>query len=232
MKTLVLFLKANYKDRPGYWLGLGPHGKRRWMRIAFGQRAGLFDLPDMPVVPLTGREITVESRPWAMREAVKAFAQRYRGQSFVNRDTGHRLAISKEGYRHLFGGDKTKAELQSVAALPRLIENAVLADVHPDRKNETQLLQVWRLFSAVSIAGKTHRVKLTVKVRKDGLHQFHELDALEIGDPAVNAREVVTASGSTPYHERPAGSAISITDLLRGATRDHDGRPFAPMPAP
>ena len=193
-----------------------------------GQRPGLFALPDLETIQLTGQEISGTQQPWTLRQAVKEWAQRYRGQVFINQDTGQHLMVGKEGYRHLFGGDKTLSELQAVAALPALLEKAVLADIHEDRKNESQVLEMWRFYAPLILNGQLQRMKMTIKVRKDGVHQFHELDALEIEHPAVNAREVVAVPGSTPYHGRPAGLMMSIPDLLRGATRDSDGQPFAP----
>jgi hypothetical protein len=227
LEARILFFKATFKNQPGYALR-GPHGKRRWRKTVMGQRPGLFDLPDLEAVKLTGQEISGSQQPWALRQTVKEWAQRYRGKAFINQDTGQHLTIGKEGYRHLFGGNKTPSELQAVAALPALLEKAVLADVHEDRKNESQVLEMWRFYAPLMLNGQLQRMKMTVKVRKDGAHQFHELDALEIEHPAVNAREVVAVSSSTPYHGRPAGLMISIADLLRGAIRDSDHQPFKP----
>ena len=196
-----------------------------------GQAPGLFEKAPVVVTQLTGKEISTDNQPWNLRNAVKAFAQKYRGQSFPNIDTQTELIIGKEGYRHLFGGNKTLPELQATAAIPELIRNAVLADIHADRKGEMQVHEMWRLYAPLEIDGRTYRVKLTVKNRTDGVRQFHELDALQIENPAVNTQEVA-AIGSTPYPVRPAGrSVISIAQLLADANRDSDGQPFAPEPS-
>lgn len=196
-----------------------------------GQAPGLFEKAPVVVTQLTGKEISTDNQPWNLRNAVKAFAQKYRGQSFPNIDTQTKWIIGKEGYRHLFAGNKTLPELQATAAIPELIRNAVLADIHADRKGEMQVHEMWRLYAPLEIDGRTYRVKLTVKNRTDGVRQFHELDALQIENPAVNTQEVA-AIGSTPCPVRPAGrSVISIAQLLADANRDSDGQPFAPEPS-
>lgn len=197
-------------------------------RKPWGQAPGLFEKAPVKITRLTGKEISDAIRPWDLRNAVKEFAQQYRGQSYFNADTKTELTVGKEGYRHLFGGNKTLPELQAAAALPELIRNAVLADIHADRKGEAQIQEMWRLYAPLEIEGQLYRVKLTVKNRVDKIHQFHEIDALQIESPPVNAREVVV-NDPTPYHGRPEGrSELSIAQLLQSARRDSDGQPFSP----
>ena len=129
----------------------------------FGQRRGLFGIADIPVTEISGKELGQDER--AIRTNLNEHLKAYAEGGLTNRDTGWDLRISSEDRKKLakwFGA--TLPSLQSQAALEEIVENAVLAESHPDSRHEnSDVIGIHRLYAPVSIDGKLHRAKLTVR---------------------------------------------------------------------
>jgi len=190
------------------------------------QEQDLLKKPDIPVIHLSGSEISSTKQEWEMRDAVKKYAKKFQGNSYANNETGWSFKISKDGYRKITGGPElTIADMRAVAALPQLIKNAVLGESYVDRKSSPQIQMVHRFYAPVDIKGTLYRAKLTIKEYRNQTHKFYALEAVEIESPAVNAHDVVSSKDQLT-HERPAElSKISIADLLQNATKN-DGTKF------
>ncbi|MGI8425032.1 MAG: LPD1 domain-containing protein, partial [Actinomycetota bacterium] len=192
---------------------------------SFGQVPGLFEKPDVPVTETSGEELTAGKSLWQLRHAARQRLKTYQGESFRNADTGWELRISKDSVGKMSSRTQSADDLRAVAALPGLIENAVLAESHPDSAKDPNITAIHRFYTPLVVAGRLYRVKLTAKEGTKGGRRLYTLNAAEIEDPAVIKPLTTTQEGGV--HERPAGPALSITDLLRGALRDSDGQPFA-----
>lgn len=223
------------------------------MTTRMGQRQGLFDLPDVPVVTIEAKDLsdkdTKQLADTLLRELQKAPLG-----TLHNNDTNWDFVIGKKD--RLKMGDNNNlshATSQAVQGLTDLVANAVLAETHQDMEhNNPDVKAVHRLYVPADINGDLYRVKLTVKdyAFTTGMppkKSLHAIEAVEIENapmgtlpPYSTSNDVQTVQptserlallGTLPSNQddqivQPTtGRTISIADLLKGATR-HDGKAF------
>lgn len=131
-----------------------------------GQRPGLFDLPPVRVVELTGEEFGAGlSRRELARAADAKLREIQTGKGLQNADSGWVLRVNKSGRKKMGdNADQSAAESVAIAGLGMLACNAVVADSHPDEEHRNEFVQaVYRLYAPLTINGVVYRVKLTVK---------------------------------------------------------------------
>lgn len=200
------------------------------------QRSGLFALPDVHIVELTGDEFGTNLSKSELGKAADAYLKTLQhGSELLNNDTQWELKISKTGRKKM--GDNanlTPVEIKAVARLEDLVKSAVLAETHKDYAHENESIEnIHRLYAAMRIKQKLYRVKLTVKqyIGVKGKKNLHALAALEIENaplpgtlPAPVTQFMRTQQAQPTTVER----TISIAQLLIGAIRDSDGEPFQP----
>lgn len=200
-----------------------------------GQRPGLFELPPIPITSLAGDEFGAGLTHVELMKQVEAALRELQGSDgLVNEDAGWLLMVNKKS-REKMGDNKAQSRpsLQAVAALKALVQRAVVAERHADVKRQNRnVLAIYRLFVPAEIAGKLYRVKLTVKdlVAPDNVSKLlHALDTAEIeGAPLGTLPAAVSAGDSITGQGQPTtGRLMTIADLLRGAELQGGG-PFAP----
>lgn len=223
------------------------------MTTRMGQRKGLFDLPDVPVVTIEAKDLSVKDTKQLADTLLRELQKAPLG-TLHNNDTNWDFVIGKKD--RLKMGDNNNlshATSQAVQGLTDLVANAVLAETHQDiEHHNTDVQAVHRLYAGVLIDGKMHRVKLTVKDYKflDGSGErknLHAIEAVEIENapmgtlpPYSTSNDVQTVQptserlallGTLPSNQSDqivqptTGRSISIADLLKGATR-YDGSAF------
>ncbi|CAN5813034.1 hypothetical protein BH20PSE1_BH20PSE1_00880 [soil metagenome] len=195
---------------------------------AFGQTPGLFEKPDVRVIQQTGL-------PFPNAEAALRYAlNRLRG-SYRNRDTGWDISVARAGLEKALShsGRTSNLHLNAVRALPGLLDHAVLAESKPDAEGDANIRAIHRFYAPLRVGKSLYQVKLTVKETTLG-QKFYDQSLTEIEAANVqlvgedqspqDAQGTRTATG-------PLAVRVSIADLLRGAARDSDGRPFEPAEA-
>jgi hypothetical protein len=230
MMRILILKSRQFRDQPGYHLD-GELGKRRWRRAwRFGQRPGLFGLGPVQIIDLTDEihGTAKEVLQWALGSLRGAYR---------NNDTGWAILVARKGLEKVLSHSRRTdvLHLRAIRSLPSLLVRAVLAESYPDRRGDLGIVAVHRRYAAARVYGQVYRVKITVKERADG-RRFYDQSLTEIERPARGgaAREPgATRLGHAPSISGAAGTThspglqISISDLLRGAIRDGDGRPFA-----
>lgn len=196
-----------------------------------GQRPGLFELPPVSVVSLTGSEFGDGLRYLQLAKAADQHLRALQGgDGLLNSDTSWRLKINGKGRKKMGdNADQSIAEVRAVAGIEQLARVAVVADRHEDEHHHNpDVKSVLRLYAPLSLDGVLYRVRLTVKDYGDP-RMLHALSAIEI----ENAPLGILPSYSSPDESglqkaQPAtGRTISVSDLLRGAQLN-DGQPFKP----
>ncbi|NUO10358.1 MAG: hypothetical protein HUU08_17150 [Candidatus Brocadia sp.] len=192
----------------------------------YSQEQDLLSKPDVPIIHITGNEISTTQKIWEFRNVIKNYAKRFLGKEYLNNDTKWNLKVSGDSVDKLSGGGVKLTDMQSVVVLPDLIKNAVLAESYPDRYGDYRIKFIHRFYAPLAIRDTLFRVKLTVKEYTDEKigKKFYSLETIQLETPTVNAHAL---EGNSPSSRgRPIGvSKISITDLLKDATKN-DGSKF------
>ncbi|MGZ9893017.1 LPD5 domain-containing protein [Bordetella bronchiseptica] len=165
------------------------------------------------VTVLTGQELgSPELGAKELRDAARAWAaENLKGKGFVNRATGWRVQVSQRGIKESLSRSARISKIQSMAALPGLIEQAILGHTEPNRNKQRDPFtsQVHTLYAPVEIGGQDYLARLVVKESANG-HLFYDHDLSDV----VEAK-------------RPDNtSAVSIPATKAGADRTPSGRAF------
>ncbi len=222
----ILFFKATFKDQSGYTLR-GPHGKRRWRKMnMIGQMPGLFNELPVAITSINGllcrsaKDVYLRTKP----DLVGKIIQRTR--------SGLVIKIGGNAFRHSIFHRFSPESGLAHQYLVELLERAVLAEIQPPRKSgdEGNLKAVYRLYAPAQINSALYRVKLTVKAYTDSNERniHYDLDLVEIENSVRVTGDDSARTATTTLPPVRAESALSIADLLRGATRDSDHQPFTP----
>ncbi len=117
---------------------------------------------------------------------------------------------------------------KAVAVLEALAMNAVIGQRHADIKHGNDKIKaIYRMFSAMTIAGRMYRVQLTVKDYDlpGSPNKRHALESLEIEDALLGILPAYSSDESLQPAQPTTGRAISIEERMRGAMRN-DGKPY------
>lgn len=193
----------------------------------FGQRPGLGKLPPVRVTELSGKEFgSGLSHVQLMDAANERLREIQRGDGLPNDDTGWTLRVNKNGRKKIADNkEQSDAELRAVAGIEQLAKRAVVAERHTDDEHRNpDVLAVVRLFAPVSINGTLYRAKMTVKDYGDPKH-LHALSAVEIENAPLGTLPAYSGAEALQQGQPTTRREISISDLLRGASRNN-GDPY------
>lgn len=192
-----------------------------------GQRPGLFDLPPVPVVTLTGNEFGAGLRYLQLAKAADQHLRMLQGvPGLLNLDTGWRLTINGKGRKKMGdNADQSATEIKAVAGIEQLARVAVVAELHEDERHRNpDVKAVLRLYAPLAIDGALYRIRLTVKNYGDP-RMLHALSAVEIENAPLGILPSYSSAEALQKAQPTTGRTLSVSDLLRGAQR-HDGQPF------
>lgn len=155
---------------------------------------------------------------------------------YRNNDTGWDIKLTGYGVEHAVSSAGRRGiggieHLEAVANLPRLIENAVLAESHADRK-EQGLSAVHRMYAPMSIGSDVFTVKLTVKeydnqmvVEVDDIRKLYDV-ALEKKMPyGANVPPHTPLETAGSGHSTQGISEITLRTMLEDV-KDSEGNRF------
>lgn len=216
------------------------NGKQQFSQqeeIKFGQREGLFDLPDIPIVKLSGKEFGESFKDTkAMADHLLRDLQAAPLGALHNNDTNWDLTISGKD-RKKMGDNRNLSHptSQAVAGLTDLVSNAVLAETHQDNKHSNpDVKAVHRLYAPVQIGDTLYRVKLTVKqyeftTGQPSSKNLHAIEAVELEkeNALLGTLPSYSTSNNDVQKAQPTtGHSLSIAQLLSDTIRDGDVKPF------
>ncbi|MBF0456731.1 MAG: hypothetical protein HQK99_02430 [Nitrospirae bacterium] len=181
----------------------------------------LMSKPDVKITRLDDRMFGNEV--WKAKEDAKNWAMiNLRGQSPVNKDTGWHIDISRKGIEESLSKSRSAHidQIEAIRAIPDLIENAVLAETHPDKKGSADIINIHRFYAPIEIDGKLYRAKLTVRESADG-KKFYDHSLTELEKPVGSYAKDIP-EGNIPRTQQQAHT-ISVKDLLRDV-KTSDGK--------
>lgn len=135
-------------------------------------------------IHISGTEIEVSDDLKQYRRNVMEYGKGLRG-SYINKDTGQEIDLSRASITEVLHHDLSKPEhLQSIAAIPQIIENATYISTLPNEdvaKNPT-VREYEYYVAGLNIGGIDYTVKAAVGVGKDGSRYYdHKLTQIEKG---------------------------------------------------
>lgn len=136
-------------------------------------------------IRISGREIPEGGNLREYKRNALEYGKSLRG-SYVNKDTGREISLGRSGITEILRHDYKDAEhLQSIAAIPQIIENAVYIDTLPNEdlaKNGD--IQGYEYYvSGLNVGGADYTVRAAVAVSRNGNRYYdHKLTQIEKGN--------------------------------------------------
>lgn len=136
-------------------------------------------------IRISGREIPEGGNLREYKRNALEYGKSLRG-SYVNKDTGREISLGRSGITEILRHDYKDAEhLQSIAAIPQIIENAVYIDTLPNEdlaKNGD--IQGYEYYvSGLNVGGADYTVRAVVAVSRNGNRYYdHKLTKIEKGN--------------------------------------------------
>ena len=168
---------------------------------------------ELPIVKVTGEEMggasenTNEARHWALDETAGEHLNTATGWSISVSARGIREAISKLQWPRVIA-------VQTLAAIPELIREAVLVQTEPNKEDPSGTLHAHTFIAPLEIGGQIYRARLVVKETNMGRKYYgHHLEDLDIEMPEA------LSVGHTSEEEaaiRQHPGTLKISHLLNG----------------
>lgn len=169
-----------------------------------------FGTPDMGA-----KELRDAARTWA--------AEHLKGKDFVNRATGWRVQVSQRGIKESLSRSARVSKIQSMAALPGLIEQAILghSEVNRNKERDPFTRQVHTLYAPVEIAGQDYLARLVVKESANG-HLFYDHDLSDVVEAKRpdNSSAVSTPASKAGADRTPSGRTFTVEEIAAAVNRE------------
>lgn len=194
-KSVADFLHIHYKsaeevaDRVMKDLldGVDP-GKHFNSRMDESKSERIEKLRESKPVEITGEEITPSDDLKQYKRNALEYGKKLRG-AYTNEDTGEQIELTggnrRGGLREILQHDyKDKEHLQSIAAIPQIIEKAIFIDELPneDRKNYPGVRAFRYYVCGLKIADVDYTVKAVIAEQNNGERYYdHKLTKIEKG---------------------------------------------------
>lgn len=176
-----------------------PNGKRtnlnerQWAHVRtkafkewFGdweKTARIEKLKESKPIKITGNEIEASDDIKVYRENAKKHGLNLRGE-YTNTDTGHVISLSKGSIKEVTSHDVSNEQLQSVAAIPQIIENSVYIDTveNADKAKHPDVVSYDYYVCGLKIGGVDYTVKAVIANSTTGERYYdHKLTEIEKG---------------------------------------------------
>lgn len=157
-------------------------------------------------IRISGREIPEGGNLREYKRNALEYGKSLRG-SYVNKDTGREITLGASGVKEVLQHDYKDAEhLQSIAAIPQIIENAVYIDTLPNEDSKVPHIKEFEYYLAgLNIGGTDYTVRAAVGVSDFGDRYYdHKLTKIEKGK-LLEARHSDNKSG-VPQQQNALGN--------------------------
>ena len=159
------------------------------------------------------------------RRAARTYALETLKGDVENRDTGWSISIQNQGLSKATERGATRTDyFEVLQSLHSLLENAVLVETQPDRRQRPDIKAVHVFYAPVQVVDSPYLVKLTVREHADG-RRFYDHGVSEIITPSVDTQG--REPGARWDTRRPEGAEVNIGSILTGVNHQ-DGTPVLP----
>lgn len=120
---------------------------------------------------IEGNELGLWSSMKELREKARAFARRFVGKTFKNRETGHEIMVSMSGVKHTIahGNDGL---IKTIPIIPDMLQAAHFLHAEKPKIADSNVLEVEKYSADVAIEGEVRRMLITVKHQTDGRRYY------------------------------------------------------------
>ena len=120
---------------------------------------------------IKGNELGLWSSMKELREKARAFARRFVGKTFKNRETGHEIMVSMSGVKHTIahGNDGL---IKTIPIIPDMLQAAHFLHAEKPKIADSNVLEVEKYSADVAIEGEVRRMLITVKHQTDGRRYY------------------------------------------------------------
>lgn len=120
---------------------------------------------------IEGNELGLWSSMKELREKARAFARRFVGKTFKNRETGHEIMVSMSGVKHTIahGNDGL---VKTIPIIPDMLQAAHFLHAEKPKIADSNVLEVEKYSVDVAIEGEVKRMLITVKHQTDGRRYY------------------------------------------------------------
>lgn len=142
-------------------------------------------LREAETIRISGREIEPSEDFRQYRRNAMEYGKTLRG-SYVNEDTGREISLGRAGVTEVLHHDISNPEhLQSIAAIPQIIENSTYIDTLPneDLVKNPDIKEYEYYIAGLNIGGSDYTVRASVGIATTGDKYYdHKLTKIEKGD--------------------------------------------------
>lgn len=142
-------------------------------------------LREAETIRISGREIEPSEDFRQYRRNAMEYGKTLRG-SYVNEDTGREISLGRAGVTEVLHHDISNPEhLQSIAAIPQIIENSTYIDTLPneDLAKNPDIKEYEYYIAGLNIGGADYTVRASVGISTTGDKYYdHKLTKIEKGD--------------------------------------------------
>lgn len=127
--------------------------------------------PQVEMPEIKGNELGLWSSMKELREKARAFARRFVGKTFKNRETGHEIMVSMSGVKHTIahGNDGL---VKTIPIIPDMLQAAHFLHAERPKIADSNVLEVEKYSVDVAIEGEVKRMLITVKHQTDGRRYY------------------------------------------------------------
>ena len=182
-------------------------------------------------VSITGQEITPSDNPKEYRHNALEYGKQLRGE-YTNKDTGKKIIVNRDSIKEVLEHDYKDIEhLQSIAAIPQLIENSIYItseEVENASKRLENAKQIHYYVCGLNINNVPYTAKIVIAELQNGDRYYdHKLTQIEKGD-LINRAELssTVADDKSPNSDRKDRRLFSILQTNCSKIVDENGAPL------
>ncbi len=188
----------------------------RKMEADFKERpTRLEKLRNVKPVVITGREIEPSDDRRTYINNAFEYGKSLRGQ-YVNKDTGKTVELSRSGLKEVLHHDtKDNEQIQSIAAIPQMIENSVYITTIPNTDSRSSADSFDYYVTGLKIGGVDYTAKIVV-ANIDGKRYYdHKLTDIEKGNLIDLINKAPDSASNSTSSESSAKSGEISSDPIR-----------------
>lgn len=181
-------------------------------------------------IRISGREIEAGDDLRQYRRRAMEYGKSLR-ESYVNKDTGREISLGRAGITEVLHHDVSNPEhLQSIAAIPQIIEKSIYIDTLPneDKAKNPDIQEYEYYVAGLNIGGTDYTVKAAIAVATTGDKYYdHKLTRIEKGDllemtSRLSSAEISNQSPLSDIDDKRLLQILQDKDAGKGGIADFD----------
>ena len=150
------------------------------------------------------------------RDAAKRWMKDNLRGEYVNADTGEKIEVSKVGANKVTShGERDKAHLMSIVAIPSLIEKSIFIEERPNEKGNDKYDSYRYYVCGVKINGEDYTAKVVIGVKDGSKYYDHLLTQIERGTLIDNLNGIAKSVAENQNADVSVGKDTKWLSILQ-----------------